>query len=171
MNTQYSTRVRRDLLRSAAAVGALSAFTATGSIARAATTTEAQIGHGSVERKVMNVLSSSGTPVTVERRNTVMLIGLDRPAAHNRIDPETYDLLAKAYFDYDQDPSLRAAVLFGHGPDFTRGIDVDAFEAAVASGKFQADKPGRLDPIARSTARLSKPLIPVSHGDTWNLGH
>ena len=28
-----------------------------------------------------------------------------------------------AYDDYDHDPSLRAAVLFGHGEHFSRGID------------------------------------------------
>jgi enoyl-CoA hydratase len=63
------------------------------------------------------------------------LIGINRPSIHNRIDPEAFAGLAKAYYQYDRDPSLRAAVLFGHGGNFSRGIDVEAFKLLAASGK------------------------------------
>ena len=76
----------------------------------------------------------------------------------------------KAYYDFDNDPSLRAAVFFGHGENFSRGIDVDAFAPLARTGKPFAVKDGMLDPFAR-TQQLSKPLIAVVHGDTWNMGH
>ena len=73
--------------------------------------------------------------VTVERRGQIVLIGINRPYIQNRVDPETYLGLAKAYYQYEHDASLRAAVLFGHGDNFSRGIDVDAFQALAASGR------------------------------------
>src|SRR5262249_3254340 len=66
---------------------------------------------------------SPQTKITVERRGQVVLIGINRPYMDNRLDPEATESLARAYYDYDQDPSLRAAVLFGYGERFSRGID------------------------------------------------
>ncbi len=108
--------------------------------------------------------------VTVEKREHVVLIGINRPYIHNRIDPETYDGLARAYSDYEGDSSLRAAVLFGHGPDFSRGIDVDAYAQRARSGHAFALEDGLTDPLGK-TRRLSKPLVVVTHGDTWNMAH
>ena len=59
-------------------------------------------------------LSSSAT-VTVERRGEIALIGLNRPFIQNRLDPSTRVRLAETFYQYEHDPSLRAAVLFGHG--------------------------------------------------------
>jgi enoyl-CoA hydratase len=50
--------------------------------------------------------------------------------------------LAKAYHDYNEDPSLRAAILFGHGENFSREIDVDAFTALAKTGKPTALQSG-----------------------------
>ena len=108
--------------------------------------------------------------ITVERRGQIVLIGVNRPQTGNRFDPDAFFALAKAYHDFDNDPSLRAAVLFGHGENFSRGIDVDAFAPLARTGKPFAVTDGMLDPFAR-TQHLSKPLIAVVHGDTWNMGH
>jgi enoyl-CoA hydratase len=107
--------------------------------------------------------------LTVERRGQIVLIGINRPTIQNRIDPETFQALAKAYYDYDHDPSLRAAVLFGHGPNFSRGIDVDAFRSIVTSGKPRIGSEGLIDPLGKKMPRLTKPLIVAVHGDTWNM--
>ena len=50
---------------------------------------------------------ASGATLTIERRGPVALFGINRPHIQNRIDPETYRALAKAYHDYDHDPSRR----------------------------------------------------------------
>jgi len=110
------------------------------------------------------------TTVTVERRGEIVLIGLNRPAIQNRVDPPTRARLGDVFYRYEHDPSLRAAVLFGHGEQFTRGIDVDAFQAALAAGRRPAG-PETIDPTGKSQPRLTKPLVVVAHGDTWNLGH
>jgi enoyl-CoA hydratase/carnithine racemase len=114
--------------------------------------------------------SGTGATITVERRGQIVLIGINRPQVHNRFDPDAFFGLAKAYYDFDNDPSLRAAVLFGHGEDFSRGIDVDAFAPLARTGQPFAVTDGLIDPFAR-TQHLSKPLIAVVHGDTWNLAH
>jgi enoyl-CoA hydratase len=108
--------------------------------------------------------------ITIERRGQIVLIGINRPYIHNRIDPDSFLGLAKAYYDYSDDPSLRAAILFGHGENFSRGIDVDAFTALAKTGKPTALRSDMIDPLGKSD-RLRKPLIAVVHGDTWNMGH
>src|ERR1700754_2799035 len=61
-----------------------------------------------------DVSASSGAKVTVERRGQIALLGINRPTVQNRIDPETLQQLAEAYYNYDHDPSIRAAILFGN---------------------------------------------------------
>jgi enoyl-CoA hydratase len=112
----------------------------------------------------------TGATLTIERRGAIALLGINRPANQNRVDPETFTALARAYYDYDNDPSLRAAILFGHGDNFSRGVDVDAFEAIARSGKPAMTAKNVIDPLAK-TRHLTKPLIAVVHGDTWNMGH
>jgi enoyl-CoA hydratase len=113
---------------------------------------------------------ADGNKITIERRGHIVLIGINRPHIFNRIDPETYHALAKAYHDFDKDPLLRAAMLFGHGENFSRGIDVDAFTSLAKTGKPTAVGEGEIDPLGKAS-RLKKPVIAVVHGDTWNLGH
>ncbi len=110
------------------------------------------------------------TKITVERRGAIVLMGINRPYIQNRIDPEAFYALAKAYYGYEHDPGLRAAVLFGHGQRFSRGIDVDAFRPLAQTGKPFTLQPGMIDPFGKFE-RLSKPLIAVVHGDTWNMAH
>lgn len=117
---------------------------------------------------------SSAAKLTIERHDAVAVIGINRPGIQNRIDPETYLALAKALYRFDNDSSLRAAVLFGHGDHFSRGIDVTAFAPVIASGRpfLPESEHAAHDPLEKaSSARLSKPLIAVVHGDTWNMAH
>jgi enoyl-CoA hydratase/carnithine racemase len=109
--------------------------------------------------------------ITIERKGHVVLIGINRPDIDNRLDPEATESLARAYYAYDRDPSLRAAVLFGYGDRFSRGVDVDAFKAFAQSGRKMMDGPGFIDPLGRSGPALTKPLVVAVHGDTWNMAH
>lgn len=99
----------------------------------------AQIGPGEGSQATETRSYGKGLPppdqmVTVERRGEVCLIGINRPQVHNRVDPEAFSALARAYAAYDADDGLRAAVLFGHGESFSRGIDVDAFAEVLRTG-------------------------------------
>jgi enoyl-CoA hydratase len=61
---------------------------------------------------VADIALSPNAKVTVERRDQIVLIGINRPQLFNRIDPETFYGLATAYYDFDNDSTLRAAVRF-----------------------------------------------------------
>src|SRR5262249_44362771 len=142
---------RRSLLKAAAALGGILTVAARNSGAAA----EAAEEHVA-ETKLADIPLSPSAKITVERRGQVVLIGINRPYIYNRIDPETYVGLAKALYQYDHDPSLRAAILFGHGENFSRGIDVDAYQAFIATGRpLFADK-DFIDPLAKVGAKLTK---------------
>ncbi|MGM3224012.1 enoyl-CoA hydratase-related protein [Dickeya zeae] len=112
------------------------------------------------------------TKLSIERRGQIVLLGLNRPAVHNRIDPATFQALARAIYDYDHDSSLRVAILFGHGDHFSRGIDVDAYKATVNSnGNILAGLTHVISPLNYGPTRRAKPLIAAVHGDTWNMAH
>ncbi|ADM97142.1 enoyl-CoA hydratase [Dickeya dadantii] len=121
---------------------------------------------------LVDVPPGPNTKLSIERRGQVVLLGLNRPAVQNRIDPETFQALARAMYDYDHDPSLRAAILFGHGDNFSRGIDVDAYKATVNNnGNILAGLNHVISPLNYGPTRRSKPLIAAVHGDTWNMAH
>jgi len=118
-----------------------------------------------------NVPRSDANTITVERRDDIVLVGLNRPFIQNRLDPPTRVRLAEVLYQYEHDPSLRAAVLFGHGDHFSRGIDVDASQAALIAGRRTLAGSDVVDPLGNSLPHRTKPLVVVVHGDTWNLGH
>jgi enoyl-CoA hydratase len=122
------------------------------------------------QKSMLDIPLSPDTKVTVERRGQIVLIGINRPQMFNHIDPEMLYGLASAYYAFDNDSTLRAAVLFGHDDNFSRGNDVDAFSALAKSGKTFTLSAAQIDPLGRAQ-KLSKPLVAVVHGDTWNMGH
>lgn len=156
--------IRRSLLSSAALLTGLGAVPVPFVQAAAA---ESPV----LETHLDEVPLAGGTTLSIVRRGQVALFGLNRPQIHNRIDPVTYRALARAYYDYDHDPSLRAAVLFGHGEHFSRGIDVDAFKSLVATQQPWIPRQETIDPLAKRQPFLSKPLVVAVHGDTWNMAH
>jgi enoyl-CoA hydratase/carnithine racemase len=162
---------RRSVLKAGAFLGGLSALLARAQATDAAKRDTSASEAVADEVKMAEIALNPAAKVTVERRGQIALIGINRPYIHNRIDPETYAGLARAYYQYDHDPSLRAAVLFGHGNNFSRGIDVDAFTAIVTSGRPRTQERAAIDPLAKTAPARSKPLVVVAHGDTWNMGH
>jgi enoyl-CoA hydratase/carnithine racemase len=160
---------RRDFL--AAALGGIAGLSALDTTAARADEGNPDAGSSSREITMSDIPLSSNAKITVERRGAIVLVGINRPGIQNRIDPEAFVGLAKAYHDYDHDPSLRAAILFGHGDNFSRGIDVDGFRKLVESGNLWINGEGLIDPLAKRKPGLTKPLIVAVHGDTWNMGN
>jgi enoyl-CoA hydratase/carnithine racemase len=127
---------------------------------------------GSESTRLVDAAPTPTTTISVERRDDIVLIGLNRPFIANRLDPPTRVRLAQVFYQYEHDASLRAALLFGHGEHFSRGIDVDASQAALVAGRSTlAGNNDVLDPLGNSPPHRTKPVVVVVHGDTWNLGH
>ncbi|GGF35978.1 putative enoyl-CoA hydratase/isomerase [Aliidongia dinghuensis] len=168
---------RRQLIKATATIAMVPAIaTATSTLAADQAQQTRPVSQPSTEpaaqpTKLAEVRPGPDTKLTVERRGQVALFGLNRPTVQNRVDPETFRALARAFYDYDHDPSLRAAILFGHGDNFSRGIDVDAFRAVASSGSPLAGLTGILNPLNYGQAQRTKPLIAAVHGDTWNMAH
>jgi enoyl-CoA hydratase len=101
---------RRSLLKAAAALGGLSA--GRDAVAHA----DGQSSDGGIEApsdqvKMADIPLSSTTKETVERRGQIVLIGINRPYIQNRIDPETFLGLAKAYYQYGQSFAARCSAV------------------------------------------------------------
>ena len=151
---------RRSLIAGAAA-----------SAVAAATRAQAQPPATEPQTRLADTLLSTNATITVERREDIVLVGLNRPFIQNRLDPPTRVRLAEVFFQYEHDASLRAAVLFGHGENFSRGIDVDASQAALVAGQPTLTGTNVVDPLGNTPPHRVKPLVVAVHGDTWNLGH
>jgi enoyl-CoA hydratase/carnithine racemase len=163
MTTSTRGKVRRRALLTAAAA------TAAAAVVRGQVTRGRE---GPQATTLADVPLAEGATITVERRDDIVLIGINRTAMHNRLDGATRRRLGEALYGYEHDPSLRVAVLFGHGDRFSRGIDVDAAQANFQSGQPAAAAPaGTVDILGKATPPPGKPVVAVVHGDTWNLGH
>jgi len=151
---------RRELIKSAALVAVAARAQAQG-----------QTPAAEIVTTVTNVPLNASNTVTVERRDDIVLVGINRTFIQNRIDPPTRLRLNEVMYLYEHDPSLRAFVLFGHGENFSRGIDVDAAQAGLISGQRATSPAPTLDLVGNSQPHRTKPMVVVVHGDTWNLGH
>jgi enoyl-CoA hydratase len=146
---------RRSFLKMAAAVGGASALVALPNVVGAQNTDTPQQSDAPAI-PLQDVPFSSGAKLTIERRGQIVLFGINRSYIQNRIDPETFEKLAEAYYQYDHDPSLRAAILFGHGENFSRGIDVEGFKSLAGTGKPWIASTGTIDPLAKRTPSLTR---------------
>lgn len=100
----------------------------------------------------------------------VLLIGIDRIDVQNRIDISTFTALGRAYYEFEHDDSLRVAVLYGNGPDFSQGLDLASWGAGLRGGPFQAP-PKFIDPLATGGLERSKPLVVAVQGHVTRIGH
>lgn len=100
----------------------------------------------------------------------VIVIGIDRVEAQNRIDIPTFYALGQAYYEFEHDADLRVAVLYGKGPDFSRGLDLPSWGAGLRTGPLQPP-PNFLDPLATAGPLRSKPLIAAVQGHVTRIAH
>jgi enoyl-CoA hydratase len=80
-------------------------------------------------------MTTEPTRVTLERRDHILFIGLNRPDKRNAADLAMLAELALAYGELDRDPSLRVGVVFAHGDHFTAGLDLADVGPAMASNR------------------------------------
>jgi enoyl-CoA hydratase/carnithine racemase len=107
--------------------------------------------------------------LTIERREHVFLIGLNRPDKYNSFNLAMLRELSEAYSEYEGDADAWCAVLFGHGDHFTSGLDLAEVGPAVASGAalFPA---GGVDPLDLEPPRRRKPVVCVARGWCLTIG-
>lgn len=109
--------------------------------------------------------------VAVEKRGGVLLIGIDRPEAQNRLDPPILIGLGKACYQLEHDDELRAGVLYALGPDFSFGVDAPALLAAIAAGTYPPKDPDYMNAFGTTAPFRTKPVVVAVQGATWFGGH
>jgi enoyl-CoA hydratase len=109
--------------------------------------------------------------ISVEVREHVLLIGLNRPAKRNAFDLQMYQELGQALARLQSDPALRCGVLFAHGEHFTGGIELPQWLPFFRDGRMPPLPPDALDPLARDPLHtLNKPLVIAVQGWCLTIG-
>jgi len=112
----------------------------------------------------------SETTITTERRGHVLLIGLDRAAKRNAFTLAMLDQLALAIGALEDDPELRAGVLFAHGDHFTAGLDLaDVSPRLEADGELPTPAGGR-QPWRLDGEPYTTPLVCAVQGWCLTIG-
>ena len=104
----------------------------------------------------------SAPRVRIERDHAVVTVTIDRPEARNAIDRPSADALAEAFSDFEDDGTLRAAVLTGAGGTFCAGADLSTISEAGPS-RLRTEVDGEA-PLGVSRMLLSKPVIAAIEG-------
>lgn len=109
--------------------------------------------------------------VTIEQRDSVLLIGVNRPDKRNAWNTEIIQAVARAYTDLANDDALRVGVLFGHGEHFTAGLDLMEVAPRLAGGDPAAVLPPDLcDPWDFAGEPCPKPIVLAVQGRCNTLG-
>jgi len=72
--------------------------------------------------------------VTIEQRDSILIIGVNRPDKRNAWNTEIIQAVAQAYTDLGNDDGLRVGVVFGHGEHFMAGLDLMDVAPRLAGG-------------------------------------
>ncbi|MFI9505965.1 crotonase/enoyl-CoA hydratase family protein [Nocardia sp. NPDC052566] len=101
----------------------------------------------------------------VEKRDHVLIVTMNRPAARNALSAEMMAIMRDAWDQVDSDPGIRVAILTGAGGAFCAGMDLKALTArhpgdAAVEGSFD---PTKLEALLKGR-RLTKPLIAAVEG-------
>ncbi len=76
--------------------------------------------------------------ITVELRDHVAIVWLDRPDQRNAMAPEFWTQFPEVLDAAGSDAAVRSIVIAARGPSFTVGLDLMAFGPAVMSGDIAA---------------------------------
>ncbi len=101
--------------------------------------------------------------VTLQEKDHVLLIGLNRPEKMNAFTTGMLRELAAAYTRLEDSASLRCGLLYAEGDHFTAGLDLAEVAPAVRSGAalFPEDM---VDPLQLGGRRRTKPVVVAVQG-------
>jgi enoyl-CoA hydratase len=101
----------------------------------------------------------------IERRDHVLIVTMNRPAARNALSGPMLELMRQAWDTVDADPDIRACVLTGAGGAFCAGADLKAMNSTHPGDSFRSGEMDLsvIEPLLKGR-RLTKPLIAAVEG-------
>ena len=110
--------------------------------------------------------------VTTEVDGSVLLVGVDRAHKRNAWNREIIAAVADAYTRLRDDDALRVGVVFGHGADFSAGLDLADVLPVLAEGGSAAQLigPEHPDPFDLFNEPCPKPVVLAAQGRCYTLG-
>jgi enoyl-CoA hydratase/carnithine racemase len=119
---------------------------------------------------LLEVEEMAYTKITVEQRDHILLMGLNRPEKRNAFDIEMYVELAEAYGELHRNNELRCGVLFAHGGHFTAGLELDKWATVLQNGWIDIPE-GAIDPLGvDEDNRCCKPVVMALRGRCYTIG-
>jgi enoyl-CoA hydratase/carnithine racemase len=107
--------------------------------------------------------------LTVEERDHILFVGLNRPEKRNAFNLQMIRELGSAYGRIENDPEIWVGVVFAHGEHFTGGLDL-----ADVAGKFgdfaEVVPEDGLDPWRNDGTRWTTPVIVAARGMNYTAG-
>ena len=99
--------------------------------------------------------------VSVETRDRIAIVTIERPERRNAVDGDTAQALYEAFRAFDADPGLDVAILQGRDGTFCAGADLKG----VSEGRGNpVHKDGDLGPMGCTRLALGKPVIAAVEG-------
>ena len=115
-------------------------------------------------------MSNDEGSISVEIRDHIFLMGLNRPEKYNGITPKMLAELVSAYTQLDEDDDLRVGVLFGHGDHFTAGLDLPKWtERMERNDRSSSKENSKVDPFGFGRS-CRKPIVTAVQGITYTFG-
>ena len=108
--------------------------------------------------------------VTVEAREHVLLIGLNRAEKMNAMNREMYHAIAAAYGRLGRDPALHVGLVYSEGEHFTSGLQLDDWIETFANGNGMELGEGEIDPFFVVGEPLNKPVVFAAQGICFTCG-
>jgi crotonobetainyl-CoA hydratase len=106
--------------------------------------------------------------VVTETRGDIFIVTINRPEVMNALDPETHQAMSDAFDDFEQNPSLRVAIVTGaSNKAFCAGGDIKTMATAVTKEDYAVPASG-YGGITRR--RWKKPLIAAINGMAFGGG-
>jgi enoyl-CoA hydratase len=108
--------------------------------------------------------------ISIEARDAVRLVTLNRPDAFNAANEELHGELATVWVDLDADPEVRAIVITGAGAAFCGGGDLHLLERMTADPALRASIMAEAAVIVRGMTSVRVPIIAAVNGPAVGLG-
>jgi len=107
--------------------------------------------------------------ITYKVQDYICLIGLNRVDKRNAFDSHMINQLSDALTHYDNDDTLRCALIFAHGEHFTAGLDLMELQDKWDKGAFEFSD-DEIDPWGISGKLRTKPIVVAVQGTCFTAG-